>query len=318
MRVLLIQVDGRMPNLALMKLSAYHKEKGDEVGFGTHNPERVYISVIFTKNLAQAQGLVKWYPDAECFLGGPGTGMKTSLDVIDPLIDYLMPDYDLYEIDYSMGFTSRGCIRRCPFCIVPKLEGDIRRETPIDVFHHKEHAKVLLLDNNLLASEHWRDTLAYILDKKLAVNFSQGLDIRLLDKEKAEMLARVKAETGTSDRRMYHFAWDFMETEEDVLKGIVLLVNAGIQPDDLTFYVLTGFNTTHEQDLYRVQKLKSLGVNPYVMLYEGIKSDPFTLHLARWVNAKIHRTCEFANYSRLPARTRHEVLDLMATGRIPQ
>ncbi len=307
MRVLLVQLDGKMPNLALMVTSAHHKTQGDDVGFHVPDPDLIYVSCIFEKNLPQAQGLHTFYPDAKVLIGGPALGKPNEL----PFDTDIMPDYGLYGISYSMGFTSRGCTRSCPWCLVPVIEGNIREGTPIEKFHHPNHRKVVLFDNNLLASPTWRDTLEYIIEKRLKVNFSQGLDIRLVDEEKAEMLSRIQAYVWTFKTPMYHFAWDLPEIEDDVRRGIELLKDAGISERRLTFYVLTGFNTSHKQDLHRVNTLLDLGVDPYVMIYNDRKDDPFLRHLGRWVWRHRYKVCSFENYSRLTRGLRQEVVDIL-------
>ena len=115
MKILLVQVDGKMPNLALMKISSYYKSKGHETGFGFAKPDKVYVSCIFSKNLGHASGIRHYYPDAEFHIGGPGMERPNSLP---EEMEHVMPDYSLYpDMDYSMGFTTRGCIRKCAFCI---------------------------------------------------------------------------------------------------------------------------------------------------------------------------------------------------------
>lgn len=312
MKVLLIHFDGKMPNLALMVASAHHKAQGDEVGFHVSDPNLVYVSCIFEKNLPQAWGLPKFYPDANVLIGGPALGKPNEL----PFDTDIMPDYGLYGIDFSMGFTSRGCIRSCPWCVVPRLEGDIREGTPIEIFHNPDHKKIILLDNNLLASPTWMRTLEYLIEKRLKVNFSQGLDIRLVDEEKAELLSGIPAYGWTFKTPMYHFAWDLPELEDDVRRGVELLKGAGIRGRRLMFYVLTGFNTSHEQDLYRVKKLLELGVDPYVMVYNDRRDDRFIQHLERWVNGRIYKKCRFDEYSRLSRGLRQEVKDISRTMRV--
>lgn len=307
MRVLLVHLDGKMPNLALMVTSAHHKAQGDDVGFHVSDPDLVYVSCIFEKNLPQAQGLHTFYPDAKVLIGGPALGKPNEL----PFDTNIMPDYDLYGIDYSMGFTSRGCIRNCSWCVVPSLEGDIREGTPIERFHHPNHKKIILLDNNLLAASNWMQTLEYLIEKRLKVNFSQGLDIRLVDEEKAQLLSRIRAYTRTFKTPMYHFAWDLPELEDDVRRGIELLKGAGIKGDRLTFYVLVGFNTSHEQDLHRANTLLELGVDPYVMVYNNRKDDQFIRQLGRWTTRHRYKVCSFENYSRLTRGLRQEVIDIL-------
>lgn len=311
MRVLLIPIDGKIPNLAIMKLSAWHKAQGDDVGLRMTDPEKIYVSVIFEKNLHLAQGIHKFYPGVDIEIGGPALG---SLDIIKNLpdeVEHIMPDYDLYGIDYSIGFTTRGCIRKCPFCQVWRTEGALTEHAPITEFHHPSHKKIILFDNNLLASSRWRETLEYLIKKKLKVNISQGLDIRLVDEEKAELLSKVSAYTSTFKTPMYHFAWDLPEIEDDVRRGIELLKDAGIKGKKLTFYVLVGFNTSHEQDLYRVNTLLKLRVDPYVMVYNNKKDDHFIRHLARWTNRHRYKKCAFQDYRRLSRGLRQEVLDIL-------
>src|SRR5512145_3078296 len=119
-RVLLVDVDRKIKNLDLMKISAWHKEQGDDVGFCIENPDKVYISCVFTKNAGQARGISKLYPAAEIDIGGSGVNLSKQLPAE---IENLKPDYNLYPSEYSQGYTTRGCIRYCDFCIVPEKEG---------------------------------------------------------------------------------------------------------------------------------------------------------------------------------------------------
>lgn len=311
MRVLLIPIDGKIPNLAIMKLSAWHKAQSDDVGLRMTDPEKVYISVIFEKNLPHARGIAKFYPDVDLEIGGPALGSLNIIKNLPDEVEHTMPDYALYGIDFSIGFTTRGCIRKCPFCQVWRIEGALREHAPITEFHHPSHKKIILFDNNLLASSRWRETLDYIIKKKLKVNFSQGLDIRLVDEEKADLLSKVSAYISTFKTPMYHFAWDFPEIEDDVRRGIKLLKDAGIKGDRLTFYVLAGFNTSHEQDLYRANTLLELGVDPFVMVYNNRRDDQFIRHLARWTTRHRYKKCAFQDYKRLSRGLRQEVLEIL-------
>ena len=144
MKVRLIQVDGKWPNLALMKLSAFHKREGDQVAFDLPDPDKVYISCIFQRNAAKARGMRTLFPHADIEFGGAGLGSS----ILPEYIEHLMPDYALYDCRVSMGFTSRGCIRTCPWCNVWVREGYIRDHAPVQEF--LQHAKVILLDNPLI------------------------------------------------------------------------------------------------------------------------------------------------------------------------
>ncbi len=296
--VLLIDADGSdYPNLALMQLSTYFKKQGNEVSFGAsdHNPDEVYISCVFTKNREKAILASTWYPDAEIFFGGTGFNLTSKI----PLeARHLKPDYSLYpDVDYSLGFTSRGCIRNCPFCVVPKKEGWICEHSPIEEFLEPRFNKIQILDNNFLASPNYVTKLEELIDLRKKTSFSQGLDIRLVTPENAELLSQVWYYDQTFRYRRLYFAWDFPEIEPPVLKGIKTLLDAGIKPRHLMFYVLIGYNTTYEQDKHRVQTLIDLGVMPYVMPYNDMRGT-YHHHLRRWVNRRFYMVVPWIKYDK--------------------
>lgn len=296
MKILLLDVDSTIPNLALMKISAYHKEENDEVYLENFymNPSKVYISCIFAKNRPKAMGMAKFWESfgVPVEIGGYGIDDRKLPDEIE----HIMPDYKLYNCDYSMGFTTRGCIRRCPFCIVPQVEGPFREHAPIKEFLHPKHRKLILLDNNFLASTLWEEKLLLIMQKRLLVNFNQGLDLRLIDQEKARWLKRIHAYTHTFQTPMYHFAWDLMQDEDKVIHGLETLLQVGIRPKEITVYLLVGYNTTFQEDLYRFETLRKLKVTPYVMLWNDRKDDKELLHFERWVNRHLYKKVPFEKY----------------------
>jgi len=308
MRVLLIPFDGKMPNLALMKLSTYHQARGDTVGLHIENPDKIYVSVIFSWNRETAFGIKKMYPDTEIIFGGSGIDLKNKLP---DEIEYLRPDYDLYGIDYSIGFTSRGCPKHCPFCIVHDKEGDIRHSQYIWEFLGEDHKKVVLFDNNFLAAPYWKENLQYIIDNNLKVNFNQGLDLQYITKENAEMLRKIKYYNWHFSGRQLHFAWDLMSSERYVRKGLKILLDAGISKSHIMIYMLVGFNTTFREDYYRYKVLwEEYGVYPFVMVYNR-KGNPITKKFARWVNKRIHKVCKFTEYENLTNKERIKVKMLM-------
>lgn len=276
MRVGLMQVDGKWPNLVLMKLSAWHKAQDHKVEwFGPiHGPyDRVYASKIFdfTPDCPYLpEGTVK---------GGSGYDLTTELP---PEVEAMFPDYSIYGVtDTAIGFTTRGCVRNCPFCIVPKKEGRLRVVGDLHSFWRPPMKKVILLDNNLTAApmEHFRLVLNQIIENNLQPDFSQGWDIRLLNEEHAALLSKVRV--GRSGH--HHFAWDNPGDEEAVRRGVALL--AKYMPlRRIIFYVLVGFNTTQEEDEHRVYVLRDLGVQPFVMPYN--RKDPYQRRFARYVNRK--------------------------------
>lgn len=292
-RIGLAQVDGKWANLALMRLSAYHKAKGDTVEwfdplFGRY--DRVYASKIFTGTPDDV------YLPADALRGGTGYDLTTELP---PEIEACFPDYDLYPgLDYAIGFTTRGCIRNCSFCFVPRKEGRLRVVGDIYDFWQGQE-KVILLDNNLTAApmEHFEKVLDQLRKERVLVDFSQGLDIRLLNEDHARLLKTVRF-------KRVHFAWDSMGYENSVRRGVEILKKY-LHPDRLTFYVLVGFDTTPAEDMYRIETLRALGVNPFVMAYN--KRDRYQATLARWVNHKaVFRSVTWQEYC-----TRKQVPDLI-------
>lgn len=278
MNILLIDFDSRIPNLALMKISAYFKSFGHTVEFDVQDPDQVYVSVVFSKNRGQAAGLTKMFPNARITFGGPGWDLKNFLP---PSIERIKPDYDLYPSEYSQGFTTRGCIRHCPFCIVPEKEGKIQIWQHPEKFHDDRFNTCMIMDNNLFAApDYWqRMVFEWFIDNKIKMLSPQGWDIRLLTPERAELLKEVKHAGNI------HFAWDNLADENNVINGINLLKETGFNlKHDVSFYILVGFNTTFEQDLYRCNRLREMRVNAFVMRYHS--RDKLLNKLAKWANRR--------------------------------
>lgn len=288
-----------VPNLALTQISGAHKELGDNVGFDIEDPDIVYASVTFSKNKHVVDGLQFKFPNAEIRIGGIGVG---SMEWLPEDMLKVMPDYDLYPEypagPYSMGFTTRGCIRNCEFCVVGKKEGCYRRWQPIKEFHSPKHKNVVILDNNWYADKDWFfENSQYLIDNDLAINVSQGMDLRILTPEIAEQLKKLKW------FKSIKFAWDNINDEKEVMAGLQMLQDAGIAlRSNVMVYVLTDFDTTLEQDIYRTNLLKHThfegqrgkgGTNAYVMQYQQIDEtfkkalgNPHVPHMARWSNNK--------------------------------
>lgn len=301
-KILVVDADSKtgFPNLAIMKLSAWHKKQGDTVDLIKGIPQapplfsydKIYISVIFWQNATKANSYARML-EGKVEIGGIGDSYKK----LPEEIEHIRPDYDLYGIDFSMGYTSRGCIRKCPWCVVPKKEGNIHDHALIMEFLDPNHKKVVLLDNNFQASPRWKENLQYIIGRELAVNFNQGLDIRLMTKEFAGFLAQTKYYSWSFKTRALYFAFDTLKVERAVRRGIQKLETAGVPARNLMFYVLVGFDTTIEQDLYRVQVLKDLGALPYIMIYNR-KTDPELHRLARWVNRRYYQFVPWREYKK--------------------
>lgn len=253
---MLLDIDSKIPNLALMKLSAWHKAKGDEVllDFPLMPVNQTYASCLYQKNKNKIP--------IDAIGGGVGVDPKISLI---PEIESMKPDYSLYpNIDFSLGYTYRHCPRRCSWCVVWKMGVNKDKEHhSIWEFHDPKFKKIMLLDNNLFASPNWKQTFEEIWDANLKTDITQGLDIRLLNEEKAEALAKTKF-VG-----QIHFAFDEPEYEVVVRRGVSLLKKAKINLNKITFYVLCGFNTTSRQDIDRVRILRELNVCAFVMKHRN-------------------------------------------------
>lgn len=299
MKVLLIDVDSTIPNLALMKISAYHKSVGDEVGFHVSDPDKVYASVIFKKNKHLVDGLKFLYPDAELDIGGSGYDLTKKLP---DQIESMSPDYDLYpECDRFYGFTTRGCIRNCPFCIVPKKEGKIIElyDTTYDALmnitggYSRRFNKIEFLDNNILARKNWFFRLCNMLEGRFLVDFNQGLDIRLLNGDVAKKLAKLKPIT------CWKFAFDNIDYKDAVLKGIdILNANDVNVRSKVMFYVYVHDDDHVDDALERCRILKEHGATPYIMLNQDTKHTKRMKDLKRWCRPWIFWSIDFEDYTR--------------------
>jgi hypothetical protein len=305
--VLLIDADSQIPNLALAKISAYHKKQGDSVtllrGLNTasklDNWDEVYISCIFTKNGDAARGLARQFPGSEVHIGGTGIDLVTELP---PEIESQMPDNSIYHEIYpeskytSYGFTMRGCIRSCSFCVVREKEGYAHPVCDLYGVWNKEagHTKVTLFDNNILAlPEHFELVASQIKKEGLRVDWNQSLDIRLVTEENAKILAGLRFDP------YMRFAFDSIKSESQVRRGLQFLKDAGVRTPAV-FDVLIGFDSTFEEDLYRVNTLRSLGQKAFLMRYNSnkeIMKEKRYAYLIIWCNARMHYwTRDFDSY----------------------
>jgi hypothetical protein len=255
-----------------MKISRYYHNIGDEVGFHIKDPDQVWISCLYRENRGQAYGIVLMYPDADVRLGGPGL----NYGFLPSEIENCPPDYDLYPSEYSQGYTTRSCIRNCPWCIVREKEGNYTRFQHVKIFHDRRFDTVMVMDNNWLADKKWfLENTKYILGEDLKV-IEHGMDIRLLDREIAERLSEMRW------AKPIKFAYDQPKMGEDVRRGLLLLEDVGIDiRRNVMVYVLAGYNTTEEEDIVRCEELKEWGTQSFVMPY---KKTPLINDLARWSN----------------------------------
>lgn len=287
----LIDVDSHnYPNLALMKISAYHKEQGDDVEwwFGFNEYDRVYQAKVFDETYSEDMNHV--IMAKEIIKGGTGYGVDNKLP---DYIEHIYPDYSIYpELtkNTAYGFLTRGCPRHCGFCIVGDKEGLVSHKVADLHEFYRGQKKLHLLDPNLLACKDRMDLLEQVGSVDARVNFNQGLDIRFMTHDIAKLLSQLNLEA-------IHFAWDNYEFNTyEKLKEFRSSLDVDVRR--LRVYVLTNYNTTHEQDLDRIYKLKELDYNPYVMVFDKPNAPRETRRLQRWVNNKwVFKACErFEDY----------------------
>ncbi len=288
------------PNVALMKLSAWYKRaEWFSVVLGHPGTEATFVSCIFSRFRDVATESVERFGAA---VGGPGWDPTITLP---PNIEATRPDYSIYGIDYGIGQLTKGCPADCTFCVVPRMEGLVSR-TVAHVGDFVNGNFLVLLDPNILACSDWIDHFREIQERNPWVCFMQGLDIRRVTELAARELAQLKVRAFRTKHAYLWFAWDRIEDEAQVRAGIEELKKAGIKPWRMRFFVLTGFNTTFDEDIYRVETLIGLGADPFVQLFEG--AGQRQRDLARWCNRpQIRGKATFDDYIRPEGRQRrHE------------
>jgi len=271
----LFDLDSRIPNLPLMKISTYYKKWGYKTEFYSPLFHSKYW-LIFTSKIFDYPSKNDPYIRKNMILGGSGHNLEIKLPYE---IEHIYPDYDLYNCKYAMGFITRGCIRNCPWCIVPKKEGYIYKNTDLWEFT-KNQRRVMLLDNNFLAYKNHIAELKILKDSNKQIDFNQGLDIRLITPENARLLKEIKRWR----KRPLRFALDDINLIPIIEKKLKILFNAGFSNRQLLFYVLIGFNTTENEDLIRINFLKEYRIDPFIMPFD--KSDYYQKTLTRYVNHK--------------------------------
>lgn len=296
MKVGLIDVDGHnFPNIALMKISAWHKSQGDEVEWclPLDRYDIVYQSKVFDETYSPD---LDWTPMADKIIkGGTGYGLDNKLP---DEIEHIYPDYSIYPEqtkDTAYGFLTRGCPRGCNFCIVASKEG--RRSYKVADLSEfwRGQKNIVLCDPNILACKDHIDLLQQLVESKAFVDFNQGLDIRLTNPENIALINRIKV-------KKIHFAWD---NAGDDLKPYFQRYKALARHKPHgrygTVYCLTNFGSTMEENLYRIYTLRDYGFDPYVMVYDKPNAPKEIRDLQRWVNnPRIFRSCDkFEDYKKV-------------------
>ena len=291
MNVALIDVDSHnFPNLALMKISAYHKAKGDQVEWWNSFKQYdiAYKAKVFSQEYTNDEETVILAD--KIIQGGTGYDLKNKLP---DEIEHIYPDYSIYNItNKAYGFLTRGCPRGCAFCIVGEKEGLKSRQVADLSEFWRGQKEIILLDPNLTAAPNSVELLKKLAESKAKIDFTQGIDIRCMTEEKVYWLNKIKTS-------MIHFAWDNYEfsTYEMLKKFRPMFKQTG---RNLSVYVLTNFNTNYEQDLERIYKLRELDYTPYVMIFNKPTAPKLTVEMSRWVNNRfIWRSCErFEDYNK--------------------
>lgn len=311
-RVLLVEPDyyTRYPPLGLLKLSTYHKKQGDDVRLvrgpqplDDWVPDRIYVTSLFSYAWRPVHAAVRHYsrtfPDARVILGGIYASLlpehaKTSgahevhVGLHHPA-EACIPDWDLIrgEWDGSILFASRGCIRKCGFCSVPKLEGppdDLRHGIKRQVMDY--HSRVIIWDNNILGNSNWKEIFDQLIEIDKIVDFNQGLDARLITPEVAKYIARVKT-------KGIRLAYDYPGIREGVRRGIKLLDEAGISKKKITVYTLFNYIESPEQFFLKVKDLLEWGVASYPMRFEPLTSLTKNAYKApRWTYAQLNTVAQ--------------------------
>lgn len=277
------------PNYALMKISAWHKAQGDSVEWWIPmcDYDRVYSSKVFTFTPENP------YLPADTIKGGTGYGVYKDLP---DEIDAMYPDYSIYpDVRYAIGFLTRGCIRRCPWCVVPRKEGKIRAYRTWREIKRPDSRDIVFMDNNVLACAHGIEQIKDMIGEDVRVDFNQGLDARLIDNDVAELLSRIKW------IRFIRMSCDTDEMLETVLQTIARLQIKGVKPYRIFVYLLAQDIKSAER---RAVTLRMAGVDVFAQPYRDFSTnkepDKELKDFARWVNRKaIFKSCQtFSDYKR--------------------
>ena len=284
MKIALVDVDSHnFPNLVLMKLSAWHKNRGDEVTLMSAEDalneenlifkyDKIYGACVFSGQEETLNELEK----RGVHLGGTGTRYR---EILPYEVEHIMPDYSLYGItDTAYGFLTRGCPRNCPFCVVAQKEG--RKSYKVaDVSEWWDgQEKIKLIDPNLLACSEHLELLKKLAETGAYIDITQGLDARLLTAKNIELINELKIKN-------LHFAWDNPRDNftKSALENFKKLSKVKEQRK-MIVYVLVNYWSSLEEDLDRIYWLRENGFEPYVMVYDKINAPKKIKKMQRWVN----------------------------------
>ncbi len=305
MNVRITQLDGSLPNLALMRISAWHKAQGDSVYFtrdaerDLFEPEceRVYGSAIFAFSSEKLKRFRATFPNA--ILGGTGTGSQQTVEQL--IGDFAELDYSLYpEFNASIGFTQRGCRLSCKFCVVPAKEGKPKSTSTIaQIWRGEPYPKHLhLLDNDFFGNPDWRERIAEIRNGGFKVCLSQGINVRMITPESAAALASIEYRSTKFNKRTLYTAWDNLKDETVFFRGIDSLEAAGIPAKNVRAYMLIGFDPaeTWQRIWQRFNRMVEREIEPYPMVFDRSRTD--LICFQRWVISGLYRFVPWKDYER--------------------
>lgn len=307
MNVRITQIDGELPNLALMKIAHWHKSQGDDVNVTRHiepdmfeppQYDRVYGSAIFKFSADRVDRFRRTWPGA--LLGGTGTDSKIDVEAVTGA-DHNGHDYSGWpNFSASIGFTQRGCRLKCKFCVVPAKEGKPRAVATVEQIWRGDPwpRHLHILDNDFFGQprEQWEARIREMRDGRFRVCMSQGVNVRLITSETAQALASIEyRDTKFRERRLYT-AWDNLQDEAVFFRGVEQLERAGIRPSNLMAYMLIGFDKaeTWERIWHRFNRMVAAGILPFPMVYDRARADLRCFQ--RWAVTGLYRAVPWNEY----------------------
>lgn len=302
--VRITQIDGKLPNLALMRIAAWHLARGDEIHFSRTVTRRldepeyaaVYGSAIFKYSVERIRRFVAEFPEA--IIGGTGSGAIARVEDIPGFEDHGI-DYSMYpDFVSSIGFLQRGCRLSCKFCVVPGKEGKPQSVATVsEIWRGPGHPKKLhLLDNDFFGNPSWHQRIEEIREGRFKVSFTQGINVRAMTDEVAAALRSVEYRDDSFSRRRLYTAWDNLKDEQVFFRGVDTLERAGVPPSHLMTFMLIGFDKkeTWERIFHRFNRMVERGIRPYPMVFDHTRRD--LKQFQRWVVTGLYRAVEWKDY----------------------
>ena len=329
MIVRVTQIDGKLPNLALMRLAAWHRSQGDDVRWVRGSQRQldeprydvVYASAIFATSAKAVARFRSEWPDA--LIGGSGGDTALRVEDVVPT-QFTEHDYSGFpDFTASIGYAMRGCRFKCGFCVVPKQEGAARSNSTLQsIWRGPGHPKHLhLFDNDFFGNPRWREVVQEAVAGGFRVCINQGVNVRLLDAEQATALARLRPMDDQFRRTRVYTAWDNIGDEAVFFRGVDLLISAGFSPAMIFVYMLVGYDPRETWDrlMHRYKRMRDAGLKPYPMVHDRFRETK-PVHwrrlkqFQRWAVTPAQAACSFEDYdTRRHRLTAGPLLGMMET-----